>query len=611
MLYAKVVLGLPVDGPFDYIVSLESTKKIKVGCRVWVNFCNRKSVGYVVGLSHKTNIPKLKSILEVIDESAVLSDSLLLLAKQLSEYYCCSWGEAIETILPEGLRKGRLIELGAKEGHPIPLDAHSSSILIHDLGNSRWDIYLENIKQALQNKKSVIIVVPDINSIHKAKEKISSLALEVALLYRKEFKELEEWVRIKEGKVNVVIGTRSAIFAPLPDLGLIIVDEESDSVYKQDQVPHYHVRQIAFMRTEIEGAKVILGSSAPSLESLYLARKNKILYNLIPRLKDAPQIKIIDMKRLPFADRKKRALFSRSLEDSIYSALNSKGRTLLFLNRRGFATCASCNSCGAHLKCPRCNVDLVYHFKENILSCHYCAHKRELPKICPECNSGYIKLSGTGVERIESELARIFPQARIKLVDKEEHLDIDSADIFISTQHIFKESSYDFDLVGVLAIDNSLNRLDFRASEKAFALISGLWGLTTRQMVIQTTFPEHHIFRALEKKDVKLFYDEELKERQQLQFPPVRHFALVKARGKDEDKVKALGQEIFDRLSKNSTKTVKALSLNPGQPAKLRGNFYWQVLLSCDKAKKAVDFLKVNLKNIRHSGIIITVDMDI
>src|SRR4030042_1049597 len=479
MLYAKIVLGLPVAGPFDYIVPEALQKQIKVGARVWVSFGNRRLMGYVVGLSHTTNIKNLKPILELLDNPPLINKNMLLLTKELSDYYCCSWGEAIETALPLAIRKGRKITQIEKPEKNRLKGKLIEPILIHDSGTKeRWGIYLEAIKNVLSQDKSAIVILPDRETVFKAKEiiqgRMAHMGSELIVLYRNQPGELKEWLKILEGKVKIVVGSRSSIFAPVENLGLIIVDEEQNSVYKQDQVPHYHSRQVAFMRSRIETAQLILASSLPSLEMVLLAKQNKIKNIFTQKRENLPEIKIADTTYLNRGTKEKNKILSKSLEDAIFSALNTKGKILLFLNRRGYATVISCRQCGMVLKCPRCNINLVYHFKENVLSCHYCNFKMQPQDICPNCNAGYMRYSGLGIEKIESEIARIFPKGIIKRQDNWQKADINDADIFISTQSVIKETGYGFDLVGVLAIDNSLNRIDLRAAEKTFSLLIDL-----------------------------------------------------------------------------------------------------------------------------------------
>jgi len=234
----------------------------------------------------------------------------------------------------------------------------------------------------------------------------------------------------------------------------------------------------------------------------------------------------------------------------------------------------------------------------------------QAPSICPECNSGYIKFSGAGTEKIESELSRIFPQARINILEGG-NLDLDNLDIAIATSSIIKQESLMFDLIGVLGIDNALNRLDFRSTEKVFGLLTGLSNLTEKKFLIQTATPSHHCFQALLKNDAGLFYDEELKQRKQLGFPPYKHLVLLKLRCKNEERVKAIAEALFEKMNEiNKNRSIEIISVNPSNPAKLRGSFYWQVLIRSGKVLSVNELIKNSLKDFRHSGIIVTVDVD-
>jgi primosomal protein N' (replication factor Y) len=390
----------------------------------------------------------------------------------------------------------------------------------------------------------------------------------------------------------------------------VIIDEEQDSAYKQDQVPYYHAREAAMMRVGIEKAKLILASRVASLESIYLARKNKAEYKFIPESRVLPEIKILDM-RAEYIRRNRAAILPKYLQDAFAASLQNKAKALLFLNRKGFATYSLCNSCGKPLVCGNCNANLVYRFKDNSLFCRYCNFRMMLPNICPNCNAGYIKLGGSGTERIENELARIFPGAKIIRAEHPDSPLIKEADIVVSTSAIIKHGGVGFDLTGVMGIDDYLNRVDFRAGEKTFELLSGLAAITVKRMIILSFSPKQHCFQAVLKNDPGLFYDQELKQRKQLLFPPYRHLALIKLRGRQEEKIKEAAFSLFKRLSLAAKGSgLKLISVNPGQPDKLRGNFYWQILISSSGVKRLNRFLRINLKNIPHSGIIVTVDVD-
>ena len=292
MLYAKVVVGLPIDGPFDYLVPAYLERKLSLGARVWVNFRNKKEVAYVVGLSSKTKIKKLKEISAAIDATPILGEKLLLLTKRLAEYYCCSWGQAIETAIPEDLRKGkkwgqiyfsgfRLRKINLTPF--LPLNQEGENKIIFLSGQDRMPVYLREIKVVLAAKQSAIVLFSDISAAERAKDVVGkSLGIEAYIVFRNQPKELETWEKIMQAEYCVVVGTRSSVFSPVNNLGLIIIDQEEDQVYKQEQSPHYHAREVALMRAEIEDAKVILGSHSISLESFYLAQKDKLKFEFAP-----------------------------------------------------------------------------------------------------------------------------------------------------------------------------------------------------------------------------------------------------------------------------------------------------------------------------------------
>ena len=615
MLYAKVVVGLPVEGPFDYLIPQEMSTRIKTGSRVRVIFGYPKVIGYCVAITNKTGIKNIRPILELIDDNALLDANMLRLTRELSGYYCCSWGEAIEAALPQGLRQGKKIPPAdglAEDGDEDNREKNITLVHIPD-AESRWGIYFEYIKKALERNKPVIVLLPDRQSLSDAKDRIyAQFGIMPLVLCRNQRGEAKTWCALRDNKARIVMGIRSAVFAPLKEPGLIIVDEEENFVYKQDQVPHYHAREAALMRAKIDQADVLLGSASPTLEVFYLARKNKINYmGTGPEFK-FPEIKIVDTRNYRNFTKKKKIIFSKFMEDAIYSALNSKEKVLLFLNRKGFATLAACGNCGIVLKCPRCSINLVYHLKGGeALRCHYCNFKTQAPKICPSCNSGYIKYSGTGTEKLENELSALFPSAIIRRIEKGEVLNLSDADIFVATSAVTKQTGVKFGMIGVLSIDNSLNHADLRSSERTFAILVALMRLTDKRIVIQTAMPVHHCFQALLKGDLSLFYDEELKQRKELHFPPYTHQVLVKLRGKKEERVKKAAESLFEKLSKcKENRGTRILSVNPGSHPKLRDNFYWQVLLSCNNVPKAGRFLKINLKEFRHSGIIVTVDVD-
>jgi primosomal protein N' (replication factor Y) (superfamily II helicase) len=605
VLYAKVVLGLPLEGPFDYSVTASAEREMKIGSRVWVNFRNKKEVAYIVGLSNKTKIKKVKEIISLIDQQPLLDEPLLLLTKRLAQYYCCFWGEAIEAALPDELRKGKEIKQEQLPG--LEQKAQTTRQLIYSeeeppvfvQGFDRIPVYLNKVKEVLTVGKSAIILCASLAAVERMSKIIrENLDVQPFIVFRKQPKELEVWAKIRRTDCCLVVGLRSGIFSPVNNLGLIIIDEPQEQVYKQEQSPHYHARQVGLMRSLTQGVKLILGSHSLSLEDFYLLQKGQLSLEVIPPKSTYPLVKLIDLRRLPYAQRKSKPIFSKFLLDSIQLTLEEKGKVLVVVNRKGFATMAACHSCGKSLKCPRCNINLVFHFDSHQLKCHHCNFKMPVPEICPHCQAGYIKYFGLGAEQVESELARIFPTARL------------GQDILVATGAVINQTEQSFDLIGVLGIDDLLNRIDFRAAEKAFFMLTGIINLTSKKVIIQSLNQNHHCFQALIKNDPRIFLKEELKTRKQLNFSPFKHMIMLRLRGRDLDKVKAAAGNLFQRLNKIKTNSLKLLWLNPGQPPKLRENYYYQILMRASSVEKAGNFLKLHLKDEHFSGIITTVDVD-
>ena len=617
-MYAKVVFNLPIEGPFDYFIPPAWEQNIKPGIRVGVSFGKRRCFGYVVGKVRDTQAKSVKPILRIIDHTPILDKIMLKITRQMADYYACSWGEAIEAAVPAGLRRGRRIELEAKKEKSGKLSGgvkKGQILLLQDLtGQRRWEVYFREINHSLDAGGGIILLAPDKEQARFMQKKIKDkLNVEVGLFHshRSAKEELKQWVELKQGRLRIVVGTRMAIFAPLTNLNLIIIEEEQSPVYKQDSVPHYNAVGVAKIRAKIQGARLILSSPTPMLETWYQARKDRIKYILKDNQIPTRQIKIIDLHRVGFIPQRKKIRLSISLEDAINHTLNQKGRVLLFLNRRGFAIFASCQNCGMVLRCPRCNANLILHFKNSKLICHGCNYQTQSPRICPNCNSGYIRYSGLGTEKLESELNRLFPQYSVARLDKDEEIIPEDAQIVVSTESIFKHRLNNFDLIGVIWPDAVLNRPDFRAGEKVFALLLHLASLTSNSLIIQTNLPEHYCFQALAQRRIDLFYETELAFRRQSNLPPFNHIIMVKLRGRKEERVSFLAEELFNILNNtNKDRSIKIVSFSNTIPHKKRDKFYEQILIKARSVTKAVSFLKKMLVDFRRSGIIITVDVD-
>ncbi|MBU0549845.1 MAG: primosomal protein N' [Candidatus Omnitrophica bacterium] len=613
-MYAQVVFNLPIEGPFDYLIPAGVDNILEPGMRVKVSFGKRICLGYVVSKSRQTQAKKIKPIIKILDSSAVLDKAMLRLTREIAGYYASSWGQVIESALPVSLKRGRKISLESirQEGQRIK---NQEVVLLQDIRNRAcWQACLQDIKDSLREQRGVIILTPDKESAELIQKELQEkLNSGVGLLhsYQSAKEELRQWVDIRCGKLRIVVGTRMAVFAPVNNLGLIIVEEEQSTVYKQDSSPHYHAPQVARLRSKGEGAKLILSSSSPTLETFRQAREGRIKYFLKDGQSFPREINLIDLNRAGFNPQRREILLSISMEDAINKTINEKGRVALFLNRRGFAVFASCQHCGLVLRCPRCNANLVLHFTSAKLVCHQCNYSMQSPKICPNCNSGYIRYSGLGTEKLESEISRLYPQVKIARLDKDEKEFSRDAEIIIATESIFKHRPDNLDLVGVISLDAVLRRPDFRAAERVFGSLIHLASLTSVRLMIQTNFPRHYCFQALLERKIELFYESELALRGEAKLPPFGHIIAVQLRGAKEEKVRLAGEELFQALSTNNRgSSIKVFSRTSPMQHKKRDKFYEQVLLKTDSVKRGVDFLRNRLANFRRSGIIITVDVD-
>jgi len=481
--------------------------------------------------------------------------------------------------------------------------------LLHGVtGSGKTEIYLQALAEAIKLGKRGIVLVPEIALTPQAIERFASrFPHKVAVLHSKLSlgEQFDEWQRIRNGECDVVIGPRSAIFAPQPDLGLIVIDEEHEWTYKQDTSPRYHTRDVAIKLADLTGAVVILGSATPDVGTFYHAQRGDYRLLRLPERvtpsegSSLPQVKVIDLRDELKAGN--RSLFSRSLSQAIAKAVASREQVILFLNRRGAATFIQCRSCGFVLRCRRCEVPLTYHFTEDALVCHQCNYRMPVPQSCPRCLSRRIKFLGVGTQKLEREAGYTFSQARLLRWDsdvtrgKHSHQEILSkfraheADILIGTQMVAKGLDLPLvTLVGVVSADTSLNLPDFRAGERTFQLLSQVAGRAGRgvlggQVIIQTYSPEHYAVRAAAKHDYASFYDKEITYRRQLHNPPFTRLACLTYSHAND----ALCQREAERMKRllieeRDSRGIADLSLIGPAPAfihRLRGRFRWQLIL--------------------------------
>ena len=485
-----------------------------------------------------------------------------------------------------------------------------SVFLLHGVtGSGKTEIYLQSLAEVVRLGRKGIVLVPEIALTPQTIERFASrFPQKVAVLHSKLSlgEQFDEWHRIRNGEFDVVIGSRSAIFAPQPELGLIIIDEEHEWTYKQnDKSPHYHARDVAIKLAELTGAVVVLGSATPDVETFYQAQTgNYHLLRLPERVVPSegaslPHVEIVDMRDELKAGN--RSLFSRSLAQAINEAVARREQVILFLNRRGGATFIQCRKCGFVFRCRRCEVALTHHIAEDILTCHRCNYKEPVPQVCPNCSSRQMKFLGTGTQKLEQEVSYTFPRAGRLRWDsdatkrKSSHEEIlnrfrnREAEILIGTQMVAKGLDIpSVTLVGVISADTSLNLPDLRAGERTFQLLSQVAGRAGRgtlggQVIIQTFSPEHYAIQAAARHDYASFYEQEVAYRRQLHNPPFTRLALLVYSHTND----ALCQREAERMKgllieERDARGIGDLSVIGPAPAyvhRLRGRFRWQLIL--------------------------------
>jgi len=482
--------------------------------------------------------------------------------------------------------------------------------LLHGVtGSGKTEVYLQALAEALRLGKRGIALVPEIALTPQTIERFASrFPHKVAVLHSKLSlgEQFDEWQRIRDGEFDVVIGPRSAVFAPQPDLGLIVIDEEQEWTYKQqDKSPRYHARDAALKLAELTGAVVILGSATPDVETFYHAQRGdyhllRLPERVTPRDGAAlPGVEVVDLREELKAGN--RSLFSRSLFQAMTQAVAKREQVILFLNRRGGATFIQCRDCGFVLSCRRCEIPLTYHPVEDVLVCHQCNHRTIVPQACPRCLSRRIKFLGVGTQKLEQEVRQGFPQARQLRWDsdatrgKHSHDEIlqkfrrHQADILIGTQMIAKGLDLPLvTLVGVVSADIALNLPDFRAGERTFQLLSQVAGRAGRgtlggRVIIQTYSPEHYAIQAASRHDYASFYDQEINYRRQLRNPPFSRLALLVYSHTNDAQCQRQAERMKLILAGEiDSQGIAGMELIGPAPAfihRLRGRFRWQLIL--------------------------------
>ena len=666
-----------LNRPFSYVY--KGNKPVDRGYRVLVNFNNKEIVGYVTSIRETNKSVEeleeelgfnISEIIDVIDSSPLLSEDLMTLADEVSEYYLASKISVLQAMLPPSLSPRRsslkapkiaydqYIELAKydeddltykqiellrliKDNEPVKKREIKQVTILNKLlekglvkikkvekrrlviedyetpkklnltedqnrvinefknsddevyllegvtGSGKSEVYLSLSEEYLNKGKNVLVLVPEISlTPMMMRNYISRFGDKVAIIHSEltPAEKYDEYRKIANGECTIVVGARSAIFAPLSNIGLIILDEEHVESYKQDTPPFYHAREVALMRGKMHNAKVLLGSATPSLESR--ARAGKGVYHLLKlenRINNQPLPKttIINLSDYRNID-KESYILSIKLRELIQKALDSFNQVILLINRRGFSSSVTCRSCGYIFKCPTCQIPLTYHRSDMMLKCHHCNYVEPSVENCPNCGSKYLMRSGFGTERIEEEINKMFPEARTLRLDSDsakirakipqivESFRRKEADILIGTQMIAKGHDFpDVTLVGVIMADIGLSLPSYRSSERVFQLITQAVGRCGRgdkkgEAIIQTYSPSHYAITMAARQDYELFYRREMESRKAQGYPPYTYLASITISGKVEETVIDNTYRIIDKL--NEELGDDAVILGPTTP---------------------------------------------
>jgi primosomal protein N' (replication factor Y) len=594
----------------------------------------------------------------VIDTASLLRPDLLELCRWISKYYASPIGEVLKAALPPGI-SAKHIDGGLRPSTravpattgPRPLltsdqnravaaiDAATGfhTVLLHGVtGSGKTEVYMRAAERFLAAGKSSLILVPEIGLTPQVTDRVSErFPGKTAILHSSLTKRqrIDEWLRIRAGEAPIVVGTRSAVFAPLRDLGLIVVDEEHETSYKQDEVPRYNARDTAVMRAKLAQAVAVLGSATPSMESFRNAESKKYRHvTLQTRVENRalPSVEIVNMRE-EYAAEGKQVVFSRRLLSAVDARLERREQAMILLNRRGYAAFLLCRKCGFTFQCNSCSVALTYHRSIDKLLCHYCGLARRPPARCPDCNSEYIHYVGEGTERLEAELKKIYPDARIGRMDRDtmRHMrDFERVlggfrsgdiDILVGTQMIAK--GHDFPgvtLVGVIGADAPLALPDFRAAERTFQLLTQVAGRSGRgdqpgEVVVQSYFPDHYTFQLAVTQRFEDFYARESRYRKAMFYPPFTALAGVMVTDRDAGKAAGLARDVGAFLDTLRSNAVRILGPAPAPLERLKRVHRHQLLIKSSSRAKLHEMLArlqtyVEEKKIGPTRVIIDVD---
>jgi primosomal protein N' (replication factor Y) len=655
---------------FSYLVPSELQQTIKVGSLVLAPFKRAEKTGIVVALDSDflpTHPPltkggrrggekdlkksvSLKQVKSLLDDEPLVSASLLKLLNWIGQYYMSTTGLALKNAIPstlfssrksgkqrvtygEDIKAYKKLNLTAEQRKALEQinEEDKGTFLLHGVtGSGKTEVYIRAI-QSLPEEKQAIVLVPEIALTAQIIDRFRSAFGKRVVFFHSGLsagERLSQWQTMRRDEAKVVIGVRSAVFAPFQNLGLIVIDEEQEASYKQFEGLRYSARDVALARAKIEGTKIILGSATPSMEAYHSAVNGKIRYlELTQRLdnKTLPHVEVIDMTN----EEKETFSFSKKLIDVVRKNHDKGYQSLLMLNRRGYSPFPICSDCGHTYKCPACSITLTYHKKTSTLNCHYCGSYLLPDDVCPECKGSRIKFLGTGTQKIEEELHDLLPELSYERMDRDttrkklshyrmiKKMEERKIDILLGTQMIAKGHDFpDVTVSAVVSADVALNLPDFRSSERAFQLFTQLAGRSGRGGVagkayIQTYEPDQYIFDHVKKHDYKGFYESEIEMRKELSYPPFSRLIRIILSFRKKSDGEKITKTIAGRVNRINLKGIEILGPSPAPIEKVRYLWRWHMILKGKNAKslrQAASLVLERISDMKEVKIDIDVD---
>ncbi len=612
---AHIVVGLPVDGPFDYLVPEKDRDRICVGHRALVPFGGRQLTGYVTGFSSEAQVEQLKAIIKVLDEEPILDEHRIALAKSVAAHYGCSMGEAVETMLPFSVRRRKSLPLKAREARPFEEKGgtHHQSELVCGLmfDPSLQKNIVARIAEVRAAGRGVLCLAPDADCAQHLYEMVDSnfkgQVLYVDLKPGK--RQIEQWLSVWSGEARIVVSVRSGVFLPVRDLGLIVLTDEDRYGYVEDQTPFYHAREVAVMRARQEGCDLIVTARVPTVEAWQRAQEERWKISTSSGEGPGARFVCVDLKNYK---PQKSLHCSVPIFQALTEVVLKDKKALVLLNRRGFGTFLHCPQCDLVMRCPRCEVPFAYIEEDKVFLCPRCQKREEATAVCPSCKKTNLKFSGGGVERVASDLSRILPQARICVVDRKKKVIPKSANICVATQAVFQLArTWRPDVAVVLSIDNELGHMDFRGNHKVFAELVTLKSLAVETLFVQTGNPDHDVFQNMKAASPDVFYAGEIQKRKELSLPPFFFVISIICRGAKKESALARSQDIYNEILKSEREGLEAHEPQEDFRSKLRDQFRFSIILKSKNLPDDLQVIRKILKSVkRKTGVTTTVQVD-